>query len=222
LKALFKLLIIVVVIALIGIVIRPFIFKSEETGPVYAEAVSEDGLLELTVMVEKSRFTTSPREPVKINLTLTNIGDQEITMTFHYKTKFDFMILDYGQGAYAYRWSYDHIQGPSGWSANASAYPISITLEPPEIDTFVLRPGEKISQTLTWNQLFDGSASAGGWYQTELVPKGKYRLEGFAGLGRWDDPWSPDNPQRFFEYVTSNGTLISTVLKTPGIDVSLV
>jgi len=222
LKTLYKILIVAVVLVLIGIGVRPLIFRSEETGPVNVEVVSEDGLLKLTMMLEKTRFTTSPREPVKINLTLTNIGDEEITLTFHYKTKFDFMILDYGQGAYAYRWSYDHIQGPSGWSADPSAYPTSITLEPAEMDTFVLRPGEKISQILTWNQLFDGSASAGGWYQTELAPKGKYRIEGFAGLGRWDDPWTPDNPLRFFEYVTSSGTLVSTVLETPGIDVALV
>jgi len=56
-------------------------------------------------------------------------------------------------------------------------------------------------------------------YQT--APKGKYRVEGFAGFGRWGDPSSPENPQRFFEYVLPDGTLSSTVLQTSGIDIVL-
>ena len=208
----------IILIILIGVAIRPLIFRSEETGPVYIEAISEDGLLKLTMVLEKTKFTVSPREPVRINLTLTNIGEEEMTMTFHYKTKFDFMIWDYSQGAYAYRWSYDHLQGPIGWAANASEYPFPITLEPPGIDTIVLKPGEKISQTLTWNHYYMGGLELP---PVELALKGRYRVEGLVGSSRWDDPWSPDNPLRFFEYVTSDGTLVSTVLKTPGIDITL-
>jgi len=218
-----KLTIVIAVTISVAVAAWLFVFRSEETGAVYVEVVSDNGVLKLTMMLDKTMFTTNPREPVRINLTLVNIGDQDITLTFHYNTKFDFMVWAYTQGWYGYRWSYDHIQGPVGWSANASAYPVNITLEPPEMSTFVLRPGEKISQTLTWDQLYDGSGGeAFSGSQTQLAPKGKYRVEGFAGFARWHDPWSPENPLRFFEYVSANGTLVSTVLKTPGIDISLV
>jgi len=144
-----KLILVFAVIVSVVVAAWLLVFRSEETGPVSIEAVSGDGVLKLTMTLEKTSFTTSPREPVRINLTLTNVGNQEITITFHYKTKFDFMIWAYTQGWYGYRWSYDHVQGPVGWSANASSYPISITLEPSEMGTLVLRPGEKTSQTLT-------------------------------------------------------------------------
>jgi len=217
-KTSFKFIIAIAVIILAAATIRSFLPRSEETGSVYVEAVSDDGFLKLTMMLEKTKFTANPREPVEINLTLTNIGDEDITLTFHYKSKFDFMIFDYSQGAYACRWSYDHIEGPVGWAANASIYPINITLEPPEMDTIVLRPSEKIGQELIWNHLY----FHGGDYQTQIAPKGKYRVEGFAGFARFADPWSPENPLRFFEYVSPNGNLVSTVLQTPGIDISLV
>lgn len=222
-KTLFKVLILVIVVALVGIVVRPFIFRSEETGPVYAEAISDDGMLKLTMMLEETKFTVSPREPVRINFTLTNIGNEDITITFHYKTKFDFMVWSYSEGCYMCKWSYEHIEGPSGWSPNPSSYPINITLEKPEIDTIALKPGEKISQTLTWNQNFNGwqgFAGGEGYYQVQPAAKGKYRIDGFAGFARWPD--SPENPQRFFEYVLPDGTLVSAVLQTPGIDISLV
>jgi len=210
---------------LIGVAVRPLIFKSEETGPVNVEVVSEDGYLKLTIMLEKTRFTTSPREPVKILLNLTNIGDEEITLTFHYKSKFDLVIWDYSQAWYVYRWSFDHIEGPShwpsGWAADPSTYPINVTLEPPDVNIVTLRPAEGISQLFFWNQQHSGGGEVGwlGSAQVGLAPKGRYRIEGVAGFGR--SPGGPDNPLRFFEYTAPNGTLISTVLWTPGIDVTL-
>jgi len=218
-KTSLKIVVVAALSILIGMVVWLLIFKSEETGPAYAEAVSEDGLLKLTMMLEKTKFTASPREPVKINLTLTNIGDEDITLTFHYKTRFDFMVWDYTQGAYAYRWSYDHIQGPVGWSANASSYPISITLEPPDVSTVTLSPGEETSQLFLWNQCYSGGGGEGWTPQVELAPKGRYRIEGIAGLGRWSRV--EDNPLRYFEYTGPNGILVSAVMQTPGIDIVL-
>jgi len=214
-------LVVVVAVPLIlsGLAVWFFVFRSGETGPVSVEAVSDDGFLRLTMRLEKTRFTTSPKEPVKINLTLTNIGDEEITLIFHYKSKFDFMIFDYSQGAYAYKWSYERIEGPPGWAADPSTYPINITLEPPEINTIILKPGEGISQTLIWDQFCKGGGG-GITPQVELAPKGKYRIEGFAGFGDWPGPYSK-NSQRFFEYALPDGTLVSAVLQTPGIDISL-
>jgi len=206
---------------LIGIAVRPLIFKSEETGPVYAEAVSEDGLLKLTMVLEKTKFTTNPREPVKINLTLTNIGSQDITITFHYKTKFDFMIWDYSQAWYVYRWSFDHIEGPPNWAADPSTYPTNETLDPPDVNMVTLRPGEGITQLFFWNQQYSGGGEVSDDYpQVALAPKGRYRIEGAAGLSRF--PAGPDNPLRYLEYTASDGTLISTVIQAPGTDITLI
>lgn len=223
-KTFFKIIIVVVLIVPIGIVARPFIFRSGETGPVYAEAISDDGMLKLTMMLEKTSFATSPREPVKILLNLTNIGDKEITLTFHYKSKFDFMVFDYAQAKYAYRWSYENVQGPVPvWSADVTEYPKELHLEPPDVNIITLKPGKGIGKSFSWNQNYDGCAYAGidsgGWLLVELAPKGRYRIEGIAGLGYW--PGLEDNPLRYFEYTAANGTLISTVLWTPGIDVTL-
>jgi len=69
---------------------------------------------------------------------------------------------------------------------------------------------------LTWDQHFNGWQRGAGverYYQVEPASKGKYRIDGFAGLARCSD--SPENPQRFFEYVLPSGTLVSAVLKTP-------
>jgi len=218
-KIIQKLIVVFAVIILVAVGAWLFVFKSEETGPATAEAVSEDGLLKLTVMLEKTRFTTDPREPVKINLTLTNIGNQELTLTFHYKSKFDFMIWDYTQAAYAYRWSYDHIQGPADWAANVSTYPIHISLEQPDISTVTLSPGEGISHSFLWNQYYSGGGGEGWTPQVELAPKGRYRIEGIAGFGRWSRV--ADNPLRYFEYTLPDGVLISAVIQTPGIDIVL-
>lgn len=223
-KTVFKILIAVVIVVSIGIVVRPFIFGSQDGGPVYVEAVSGDGVLKLTMTLERTRFTISPREPVKILLNLTNIGDEEITLTFHYESKFDFMVFDYAQAKYAYRWSYENVQGPVPvWSADVTEYPKELHLEPPDVNIITLGPGEGIGESFSWNQNYDGCAYAGidsgGWLLVELAPKGRYRIEGIAGLGYW--PGLQDNPLRFFEYTSPNGTLISTVLWTPGIDVTL-
>jgi len=214
-----KFIAVVLVFILVVTVAWLFIFRSEE-GPISVEAVSDDGVLKLTMTLEKTKFTTNPREPVKIILALKNIGDDEITITFHYKSKFDFTIWDYGPGTYAYRWSYDHIGGPVGWAANVSEYInyINMTLEQPEIDTVVLRPSEEINKTLVWDHR---------QYQYALFlpssTKGKYRVEGFAGFSPLTyGLWSSDYPLRFFEYISPNGTLVRTVLQTPSIDISLV
>jgi len=214
--------IIAIMLVVAGSIAGWLMLRREVEGPVSVETVSDDGFLKLVMTLKKTKFTTNPREPVEINLTLINIGNQEITLTFHYKTKFDFMVYGYDQGDYVYVWSFDHISGPIGWSADPSTYPIPITLEEPEINSVTLKPGEYVSQTLIWNHLHDNNALAGGWIQVEPAPKGRYRIEGFAGFSRPPSPWAPDNPLRYFEYTLPNGTLIRTVLKTPGIDITLV
>jgi len=224
LKTLFKLLIVVVIVALVGIVVRPFIFKSEETGPVYVEAVSEDGLLKLTMMLEKTKFTTSPREPVRINLTLTNVGDQDITLTFHYRSKFDVKIFDVNQGEDTFRWSYEHIEGPPSWCVDVTRWEGEpLTLETPEISLVTLRPGDGISQLIIWDQHSAGEATQ-MFPPTKPVPcaKGPYRVWGYAGFSSWFGYERLDNPLRYFQYEALNGTLVSVVLETPGVDVSLV
>jgi len=208
-----------------------FVFRSEETGPVSVEAVSEDGLLKLTMMLEKTKFTASPRESVKINLTLTNVGDQEITLTFRYETEFDFMIFSSSQGSYTYMWSWEHVQGAQNriYTLSQGAqeawdqiYNYS-SLEPPEMNTVTLRPGEGIGQLLIWNQNNDATGAAGGgWLFTETAPKGVYKIEGYAGHGNFGDVWTPENPLRFFEYTVPDGRLVSTILKTPAIEIKLV
>jgi len=230
-KTIPKIIIVFIAIILVVVALWLFLFKSEETGPVYAEVVSEDGLLKLTTMLEKSRFTTSPREAVRINLTLMNIGDQEITLTFRYKTVFDFMIFSSSQGSYTYMWSWEHIQGAQNRIYTLSegaqkawddVYNYS-SLEPPEMNTVTLKPGEGISQLLTWNQNNDATGAAGlGWLFTETAPKGVYKIEGYAGHGNFGDVWTPENPLRFFEYALPDGRLVSTVLKTPTIEIKLV
>ena len=205
-KRIFKFIIVFAVFILVVTVIWFQIFRSEVSGPVSVEVVSDDGFLKLTMTLEKTKFTTSPREPVKINLTLTNIGDQEITLTFHYKSKFDFMVYDYGQGEYIYMWSWEHVYNGS-------------SIELPEINTVKLKPGEKISELLIWKQnyVYDTTHPRRG-----LVTKGTYRIEGSVGHGKINAPWFPENPLRFFEYTLPNGTLVRTVLKTPGIKINLV
>jgi len=218
---------IAIMLAVAGAFAGWFILKREVEGPVSVETVSDDGFLKLVMTLKKTKFTINPREPVEINLTLINIGNQEITLTFHYKTKFDFMVYSYTQGDYTYMYSWEHVQGaqnmlsPGNQEAWNSVYNYS-SLEPPEIEVITLKPRESISQLLVWNQNNDATGAAGhGWLFTEIAPKGKYRIEGYAGHGKFDDPWTPDNPLRYFEYTLPDGTLIRTVLKTPGIDITL-
>lgn len=223
-KTLFKVLIVVIVVALVGIVARPFIFRSEEKGPVYAEVVSEDGLLKLTMMLEKTKFTTNPRESVKINLTLTNIGSQDMTLTFHYRSKFDVKIFDVNQGEDTFRWSYEHIQGPPDWCVDVTRWEgESLTLESPEITLVTLSPGDGISQLIIWDQHSAGEATQ-TFPPTKPVPcaKGPYRIWGYAGFSLWSLYPTLDNPLRYLQYEALNGTLVSVVLETPGLDISLV
>jgi len=219
-----KFAIVVIACLLAGITIQQIIFRSKIAGTAYVEIISEDGLLKLTMRLEKTEFTLNPREPVKILLNLTNIGDRDITLTFRYKSRFDFMVFDYAQAKYAYRWSYENVQGPiPAWSANITEYPGELHPEPPDVNTVTLGPGQGIGQLFFWEQKYDGCAYAGvdsgGWLLTQSAPKGRYRIEGIAGLGYW--PGLQDNPLRYFQYSLPNGTLISTVLWTPGIDVTL-
>ena len=124
--------IIAIMLVVAGSIAGWLMLRREVEGPVSVETVSDDGFLKLVMTLKKTKFTTNPREPVEINLTLINIGNQEITLTFHYKTKFDFKVFDIDQGEDTYRWSYLHVEGPPGWCIDPSLWqgPGSLTLEP--------------------------------------------------------------------------------------------
>ena len=208
----------------LGIATLWVLLPSKTSGPVSVSKTSDDGMLKLTMTLEKTRFSTNPREPIRITLTLTNLWDNNITLTFHYKSKFDFMVYDYALGDFVYKWSYEKISGPAGWGPNVTSYPKAISLEPLEISIVTLKPGESITDTLIWDQYYDGNSVAGGWIQTQLATKGKYRIVGYAGLaniptiGAWG---ATDNPDRYFEYISKDGSLVRVVLETPGIDIVL-
>lgn len=224
-KRYFKFIIIFFILTIIITIIIWFqFFKSEVSGPISVEVVSEDGLLKLTMSLEKTVFPVNPREPVKITLTLTNIGDQEITLTFCYKSKFDVRVFDVNQGEDAYRWSYEHIQGPPTWCADPATWEgETLILEPPEMNTITLKPGESISEIIIWDQHSAGEATQ-TFPPTKPVPcpKGRYRIYGYAGFSNWFGYERIDNPLRYFEYTKPDGTLAKTVLETPGVDIRLV
>jgi hypothetical protein len=215
-----KFLTVVVVLILVAVIIWYQVFRTEFSGPVSVETVSDDGMLKLTMTLEKTRFSTNPREPIRINLTLTNLWDNNITLTFHYKSKFDFMVYEYALGDFVYKWSYEKISGPAGWGPNVTSYPTAISLEPPEINTVTLRPGESITDTLIWDQYYDAWTSA---RPRALAIKGKYRIIGYAGFANVLLVWAQttDNPDRYFEYISKDGSLVRVVLETPGIDIVL-
>jgi len=114
--------------------------------------------LKFSMILEKVRFKVSPREPVKIICMLTNIGERNLTLTFHSKTKFDFFI---SAGASIYRnkviWAFTYAPellettweyGEIDWS---DSFIYSYDYHP-TIETIVLRPGEGIVQVFIWNQ----------------------------------------------------------------------
>jgi len=219
-----KIIVVVAVVILVGVAVWFFVFRPKETGPVSVEVASDDGLLKLTMTLEKTRFTTSSREPVRINLTLTNVGDEEITLTFNYRSKFDVKIFDVNQGEDTFRWSYEHIEGPQGWCANVTTWEGEpLTLEPMEITSVSLRPGNSISQIMIWDQHSAGEATQ-AFPPKKPVPcaKGPYRIWGYAGLSNWSGYDWPQNPLRYFQYVAPDGTLKSVVLETPSIEILLV
>jgi hypothetical protein len=74
--------------------------------------------------------TISIGEVVKVNLTLTNFGSKETTLTFPSSKVFDFEVLD-SSGKVVYRWSQDKF---------------FLTV----ITNLVLKPEESKSSTLTW------------------------------------------------------------------------
>jgi hypothetical protein len=202
-----------------------FFFRAQETGPVSVEVTSEDGFLKLVMALEKTRFTKDPKEPVRINLTLINVGDQEITLTFRYKSKFDFKVFDVDQGEDTYRWSYIHVEGPLGWSVDPSSWQGEpLTLESSEISVVTLKPGESMSEIMFWDQYSVGEATQ-AFPPNKPFPcaKGHYRIWGYAGLSSWSGYEHPDNPLRYFEYVSpTTNELKRVVLETPPIDIWLV
>jgi len=92
-----------------------------------------------------------------------------------------------------------------------------------EINIITLKPGEKISEIMIWDQHSVGEATQ-TFPPNKPVPyaKGRYRIWGYAGLSSWSGYEHPDNPLRYFEYTLPDGTLVRTVLETPPIDISLV
>jgi hypothetical protein len=203
-------------------VITAFLLSRSEEGPLSTSVRTDDGVLELKVEIPKKKWSTSPREPVRIHLTLTNVGSDEVTLTFNYRSRFDFMIYSVEQGSYSYMWSYEFVQGTQNTNSAWTAIFNYSTLEAPEVNTVTLKPGDSIDQWLEWNQKNDATGPAGmGWLFTEMAPKGVYQVEGYAGHGNFGDSWTPENPLRYFDYTLPGGKLVHTVIKAPRLEIVL-
>jgi hypothetical protein len=90
------------------------------------EAVKLEGLF----LKMDAKDMVSRGETVQVNLTLTNLGAQPVTLTFPSSKIFDVKVVD-SSGRVVYRWSQDKV---------------FLTV----IVQLVLKPGESRNETLTW------------------------------------------------------------------------
>jgi hypothetical protein len=125
-------------------------FRSASTPP------ATDPPLELTLETDRELY--APGDPVTLNLTLTNAGEEPVTLEFSDAQRFDLRILDAG-GGLLWQWSDEHVFAQLLGEERVA-------------------PGD----SLTWQATYEGRLSTGLYIAEGLVPARDRTLRADAGF----------------------------------------